>query len=174
VIIANSFQQLPFTKLLSHSLCCKLYKHSCPCTKIIRCSSSMTNVAWFHTGHLHLITTFLELGVVARRSRTRERRPHAISGRPMLIHIYHAVPLPRPCRHPAVALRGRFQNGIFVAWQGNVMAYVNQTQPHCVNQMGKTQSKPLTERRGMCESALIVTFRCSCAHFVGLRYLAVT
>jgi hypothetical protein len=26
-----------------------------------------------------------------------------------------------PCRSPAVALRGRFQNGIFVAWQGNGM-----------------------------------------------------
>jgi hypothetical protein len=45
------------------------------------------------------------------------------------IHTYHAVPLPRPCqsqiliytyhavpcRNPAVALRGRFHNGIFVA-----------------------------------------------------------
>jgi hypothetical protein len=52
---------------------------------------------------------------------------------------------------------------------------VNQTRPHCVNQMGKTQSKPLAERygrgtawerqgndrgtawerHGMCESAFI-------------------
>jgi hypothetical protein len=40
---------------------------------------------------------------------------------------------------------------------------VNQTQPHCVNQMGKTHSKPLAARHGrgtawarhaMCESAL--------------------
>jgi hypothetical protein len=43
------------------------------------------------------------------------------------------------------------------------MACVNQTQPHCVNQMGKTQSKPLEARHGrgtawaqhgMCELAL--------------------
>jgi len=43
------------------------------------------------------------------------------------------------------------------------MANVNQTQPHCVNQMGKTHSKPLAAwhgrgtawaRRAMCESAL--------------------
>jgi hypothetical protein len=42
------------------------------------------------------------------------------------------------------------------------MASVNQTRPHCVNQMGKTHSKPLASRRGrgtawkrvaMCESA---------------------
>ena len=28
------------------------------------------------------------------------------------------------------------------------MASVNQTRPHCVNQMGKTHSKPLAARRG--------------------------
>jgi len=28
------------------------------------------------------------------------------------------------------------------------MASVNQTQPHCVNQMGKTPSKPLAARHG--------------------------
>jgi hypothetical protein len=70
-----------------------------------------------------------------------------------------------PCRSPAVALRGRFQNGIFVAWQENGMACVNQTRPHCVNERGKTQFKPLAERHGrvtawgrhgMCESALSV------------------
>jgi hypothetical protein len=42
------------------------------------------------------------------------------------------------------------------------MVCVNQTRPHCVNQMVKTQSKPLAERHGrgtawerhgMCESA---------------------
>jgi hypothetical protein len=41
---------------------------------------------------------------------------------------------------------------------------VNQTRPHCVNQMGKAHSKPLAaqhgrgtawERRAMCESALM-------------------
>jgi hypothetical protein len=37
------------------------------------------------------------------------------------------------------------------------MAYVNQTRPHCVNQMGMTQSKPLAERHGMCELALRLT-----------------
>ena len=45
------------------------------------------------------------------------------------------------------------------------MASVNQTRPHCVNQMGKTHSKPLEARHGrgtararhaMCESALRV------------------
>jgi hypothetical protein len=47
-----------------------------------------------------------------------------------------------------MALRGRFQKGIFVAWQGNGMVCVNQTRPHCLNQIGKTQSKALAERQG--------------------------
>jgi hypothetical protein len=37
-----------------------------------------------------LITTFVELRVVAGRSRTRAGRPHAVSGWPMLIHTCHA------------------------------------------------------------------------------------
>jgi uncharacterized protein len=35
-----------------------------------------------------------------------------------------------------------------VAWQGNGMACVNETRPHCVNQMVNTQSKVLVERHG--------------------------
>jgi hypothetical protein len=47
------------------------------------------------------------------------------------------------------------------AWHGCGMACVNQTRPHCVNQTGKTQSKPLAAqhgrgtawaRHGICES----------------------
>jgi hypothetical protein len=57
---------------------------------------------------------------------------------------FHAALMPRS----AVALSGRFQNGMIVAWQGNGMACVNQTRPHCVNKMGKTKSKPLAERHG--------------------------
>ena len=34
------------------------------------------------------------------------------------------------------------------AWHGRGMASVNQTRPHCVNQMGKTHSKPLSARHG--------------------------
>jgi hypothetical protein len=48
------------------------------------------------------------------------------------------------------------------AWHGRGMASVYQTRPHCVNQMGKTHSKPLAAQHGrgtawarhaMCESA---------------------
>jgi len=34
------------------------------------------------------------------------------------------------------------------AWHGHGMASVNQTRPHCVNQMGKTQAKSLAARHG--------------------------
>ena len=49
------------------------------------------------------------------------------------------------------------------AWHGHGMASVNHTRPHCINQMGKTNSKLLAVRHGrgtpwarhaMCESAL--------------------
>jgi hypothetical protein len=39
-------------------------------------------------------------------------------------------------------------NGMVVAWHGRGMACVNQTRPHCVNQMGKTQYKALVARHG--------------------------
>jgi hypothetical protein len=55
-----------------------------------------------------------------------------------------SAPMPR-C---AVALRSCFQNGMVVVWHGRGMACVNQTRPHCVNQMEKTQSKPLAARHG--------------------------
>jgi hypothetical protein len=89
--------------------------------------------ALFHTGHsiwdLYASdNNFLELEVASRK---------------------HAVNMPSPCRRdPAMALRGRFQKGIFVARQGSGMACVNQTRPHYVNQMGNTQSKALVERHG--------------------------
>ena len=66
-------------------------------------------------------------------------------------------------RHPccAVVLRR-------TAWSEHGMASVNQTRPHCVNQMGKTHSKHLLARHGratawerhaMCESAFSHPFR---------------
>jgi hypothetical protein len=64
------------------------------------------------TASLLLVTIFVELRVVTGRSRTRAGRPHAASGRPMLIHTHHAVPM---------LLSYRFQNGMVVAWQGKGM-----------------------------------------------------
>jgi hypothetical protein len=74
-----------------------------------------------------LITIFVELRVVAGRSRTRAGSPQAASRRPCC----------------AVALRR-------TAWarHGPGMASVNQTRPHCINQMEKTHSKPLAVRHG--------------------------
>jgi hypothetical protein len=48
----------------------------------------------------------------------------------------------------AVALKSRFQNGMIVAWHGRGIAFVHQTRLHCVNQRGKTPSKPLAARHG--------------------------
>ena len=63
----------------------------------------------------------------------------------------------RPCC--AVVLRRK-------AWSEHGMASVNQTRPHCVNQMGKTHSKRLAARHGrgttwarhaMCETAFVLS-----------------
>ena len=74
-----------------------------------------------------LITTFVELRLVAGRSRTRAGSPQAVPRR-----MYCAVALRR------------------TAWSehGIGMAGVNQTQTHCVNQTGKTHSKPLGAGHG--------------------------
>ena len=56
------------------------------------------------------------------------------------------------------------KNGVVRAWHGRGVASVNQTRPHCVNQMRKTHSKPLAARHGrgtawarhaMCESVFM-------------------
>ena len=44
---------------------------------------------------------------------------------------------------------GLEKNGMVGAWYGHGMASVNQTRSHCVNQIGKTRSKPLAARHGM-------------------------
>ena len=73
------------------------------------------------------------------------------------------------CRRPccAVALRR-------TALSEHGIANVNQTRPHCVNQLGKTHSKSLPERHGtgaawerhaMCESALTVSSTQTCTIF---------
>jgi len=62
----------------------------------------------------------------------------------------------RPCCALALRIQARSEHG---------MASMNQTRPHCVNQIGKTHSKPLAARYGrgtswarhaMCESAFNV------------------
>jgi hypothetical protein len=74
-----------------------------------------------------LIKIFVELRMVAGRSRTLAGSPQAVSR--------------RPCRDFE-------KNGVVRAWHGRSMESVNQTQPHCVNQIGKTHSKPLATRHG--------------------------
>ena len=72
--------------------------------------------------------------------------------RPCLIHTYHAAPM--PCSGHAVLLKATAQHGcretavLCCDLEKNGMASVNQTLPHCVNQMGKTHSKPLAARHG--------------------------
>jgi hypothetical protein len=63
--------------------------------------------------------------------------------------------MPFPCLSHAALCRGLERSlserqGRGMAWErhGRGMACVNQTRSHCVNQMGKTQSKPFAERRG--------------------------
>jgi hypothetical protein len=95
-----------------------------------------------------LITTFVELRVIAGRSRTRAGRPHAVSGRPMLIHTCLAHAHAALCLGLEKSLSERHGRGMARARYGRDMVCVNQTRPHCVTQMGKTQSKLLAARHG--------------------------
>jgi hypothetical protein len=68
-----------------------------------------------------LITTFVELCVVAWRSRTRADRPHAFSGRPMIIHTCRAVPW-----HWEVAFRTAWSwHGMGATWAQHGMCESN-------------------------------------------------
>ena len=91
-----------------------------------------------------LLTTFVELRLVAGRSQKRAGRPQAVPRRPMLIHKCHAV----LCRGLEKSLSERHGRSAAGARHGHGMASVNRTRPRCVNQMGKTQSKPLAARHG--------------------------
>ena len=70
--------------------------------------------------------------------------------RPCLIHTCHTMPM--PCSDNAVLLKATAQHGLLstavlcCGLEKNGMASVNQTRPHCVNQMGKTHSKHLAAR----------------------------
>ena len=65
-------------------------------------------------------------------------------------------------RLSTVALcRGVEKNGMVGARHGLGMASVNQTRPHCVNQMGKTHSEPLAtrhERDTLCVNRPLLSF----------------
>ena len=74
-----------------------------------------------------LITTFVELRVVAGRSQMQAGSPQ---------------PWPWEERQGQSMAWARHRHGI---------ASVNQTQLYCVNQMGKMHSKPLVARHAMCE-----------------------
>jgi hypothetical protein len=81
------------------------------------------------TASLLLVTTFVELRVVAGRSRKRAGRPHAVSGRPMLMHTYHAVPMQLSCRAVPWSWEVAFRTAW--SWRGRGTAW---------------------KRHGMCES----------------------
>ena len=66
-----------------------------------------------------LLTTFVNVCVVAGRSWTAAGHSQAVSRRPTLIHTCHALPL----SHCALGLRSRFQNGMVRAQQGHSMVF---------------------------------------------------
>jgi hypothetical protein len=88
-----------------------------------------------------LITNFVELRVVAGRSRTRPGRPHAVSVWPK--PITHAMPC--PCR--AVPWPWEFDFKTVWSWYGMGAACETNTTSLCKSN-GKDTSKPLAARHG--------------------------
>jgi len=108
-----------------------------------------------------LITIFVELRVVAERSRTRAGSLQAVSQ--------------RPCCAVALRRTAWSQQDMSAAWQ--VWIRHGRT---VLNQMGKTYSKPLAAwhgrgkawaRHAMCESAFRLHVRCGIGHQVGSQQL---
>ena len=79
--------------------------------------------------------------------------------------VWFTLAMPRPCHAPTMPFFSRPQHSTAVsrqpccavvlrrtAWSkhgmGMALESVNQTRPHCVNQMGKAHSKPLAARHG--------------------------
>jgi hypothetical protein len=91
-----------------------------------------------------LVTTFVDHRVLPERSRTRAGRPHAVSANSHMPRHAHAALY----RGLEKSLSERHGRGMARALYGRDMVCVNQTRPHCVNQMGKTQSKPIMARHG--------------------------
>jgi hypothetical protein len=81
---------------------------------------------------MHQITIFVDLRVVAGRSRKGVGRPHAVPGRPMLIHTYHAA----LCRGLEKSILERHGRGMARARHGMCES----------NRKGK--SRPFLARRG--------------------------
>jgi hypothetical protein len=84
--------------------------------------------------------------MVAARGQKQASRQHAISEWPMLIHTYHAVPMPSPCHGLERSLSERHICGM--AGERHGMCESN-TAALCKSN-GKTQSKALAERHAMC------------------------
>jgi hypothetical protein len=80
---------------------------------------------------------FAERGQVAHRPPTVDANAH-------MPCRTHAVPM--LCS--TVVLGSHFQYYVVEAWHGRGMVCVNETRPHCVNQMGKIQYKLLVTRHG--------------------------
>jgi hypothetical protein len=116
------------------------------------CHAALTHTC--HTAPLPLsdnAVSFVKVRVVAGRSRTRAGRPHAVSGRPMLIHTCHAMTMPRPCRSvpwpSEVAFRTAWSwHGTGAAWARHGMCESN-TVAMC-KPNGKDTIYPLSARHG--------------------------
>ena len=121
------------------------------CQKVTQEYSGMKTYCCLQVNHFHWNTeTQLQYldnsnqNICGEESDTdkENREAHSLSSLKADSHIAcraHAVPL--PCR-------GLEKNGMVRSWRGRGMARVNQTRPHCVNQIGMTHSKPLATRHG--------------------------
>jgi hypothetical protein len=83
--------------------------------------------------------------------------------------VWFTLAMPMPCSDNAVLLKATARpsrDGRAVLWpweERHGMASVNQTQPHCLNQMGKTHSKPLPPRHGRGTACYVwICLKCAC------------
>jgi hypothetical protein len=96
--------------------------------------------------------------------------------RPCLIHTCQAIPMPRPYHALTMPFFSRPRHGQRMAWvrNGRGLASVNQTRPHCVNQMGKTHSKPLEAWHVMAEERHRRGMGTACYVWIGLNSFSIS
>ena len=144
------------TMELQRNIEARSHNHCCSGHTICITYSECVSVASFsqHAKHMRCIKADSHIAcrshaapMPCRATKGLECLSHLIyTVRPCLIHTFHAMPCSdhvvllkataRPCCAMALRRTAWSEHGMGMAWHG--MANVNQTRPHCVNQMGKT------------------------------------
>ena len=146
--------QCAYTQLYAMNTCLQLFKIVYSCLHLLMADSHITCRAHAasmpfpcHAMPLRVksVSFPFDLHSAALSDSYLPRRAHAMLW-PCRSSQGHGTT--RPSLDGRAVLCGLEKNGMIREWHGRGVASMNQTRPHCVNQMGKTRSKPSAARHG--------------------------